>query len=263
MPKQTFGGDDDTDDTQPQQPVKRLDLSRYSIAPDINIRDVFWQIMNNYATKTDSKELLKQYAMDRFALIRIAVGAIDNQKNSISGLTPASVSRYIFMMLIDAGWNDTFQLFMEECKNTKGSATKHVIAAMKKIMDIELYKDKLIACLRVMLRSRDGSDAALFYIAQVKNELLSSHLKSELVILARGDIGANQHNAIESISILMNDEQVRKTMVILLSHWDDETRFHVAELLEDCKDETVITAAKRRAEIEANQKVKAVLEKIK
>ena len=47
MPKETFGGDDDEE--VPQEETKKLNLSKYSTGPDLNIKDIFWEVITSYS----------------------------------------------------------------------------------------------------------------------------------------------------------------------------------------------------------------------
>lgn len=262
QPKQTFGGDDDDVEYIEEEKPKKLDLSKYSPPPDKNIREVFWQVMGAYATKSDVKKLLQKLEEERFALTRVAVGILDNPKSSMSGLSPGFIARYTLMMLLDAEWEFAFELFLGECKKTRGKAVEYIIQAMKKLMAVDIYKEKLVTQLKAMVRGRESSDFALRYIAELADKEVIMQMKSELTILARGDIGENQENAIKALSLIKNDEQVKKTFIVLLSHWDENVRLQIAEVLEKSKDDAVIETAKRRLKTEIDPRIKRILMKI-
>ncbi|MBI2079710.1 hypothetical protein HYT84_03025, partial [Candidatus Micrarchaeota archaeon] len=60
-PQQAFGGDDDSGKAPPLEQNKKLDLRKYINKPDLNIRDLFWTIMEAYKKKQDVKEQLRTF----------------------------------------------------------------------------------------------------------------------------------------------------------------------------------------------------------
>ena len=114
MPKEAFGGDDDSSSPAPEEKKRKLDLSRFSKGQDMNIRSLFWEIVEAYL---DGKppENFSELENDRLALVRAAVGALSRPSPMHARLTPADLSRYALMMLLDAGWQDALAEFLEEC----------------------------------------------------------------------------------------------------------------------------------------------------
>ncbi len=261
MPDQTFGGDDD--ESLPPEEIKKPKLDKYGLAPDANIRDVFWGIMGSYAaTKKPGREL-SELNNDRFALIRVAATVLDNPQSEHYGLSPSFVARYSLMMLLDAGWADALSEFMQDCRESRGKADTHLLTAFRYVWKEERYQAPLSGNFREMLRSRHGAPIALHYLAKLKNRQLSEALKRELIILARGDVGENQINAIMSASLLLDDEGVRKSITVLLAHWDVDVRMLAAELLLREKGKPdVKSAVNKRMTIEQNDEVKKALSKI-
>ena len=258
MAKQTFGGDDDDEEEVPVEEKKKpLDLSRYSTGPDVNIREVFWAILGSYATKKEPGVDLKTLEIDRFAIVRVAIGALDRPSPLYASMTPNYIARYTMMMLLDAGWSDGFVEFLEECLHRN---KKSIIVALRKLCTGE-YKDSIIENLRAMLRYRENSETVLKYLSELDNKEVVVALKKELIILARGDIGENQLNAISALSIL-EDEDVTKTMIVLLSHWDEAARMGAAEVLAKSKSDEARSAAKKRLDQESDPQIIKLLQKI-
>jgi hypothetical protein len=257
MAKQTFGGDDDDEEIPVEEKKKPLDLSKYSTGPDVNIREVFWTILGSYATKKEPGVDLKTLEMDRFALVRVAIGALDRPSPLYARITPNYIARYTLMMLIDAGWADGFVEFLEECLHRN---KKSVILALRKLCTDE-YKDSVIERLQAMLRFRENSETALKYLNELNVKEVVVALKKELIILARGDIGENQLNAISALSIL-DSEDVTKTMIVLLSHWDESARMAAAQVLSKSKSEDAKAAAKKRLGQESDPEIIRLLQKI-
>jgi hypothetical protein len=257
MAKQTFGGDDDDEEVPVEEKKKVLDLSRYSTGPDVNIRDVFWAILGSYATKKEPGIDLSTLEMDRFALVRVAVGALDRPSPLHARMTPNYIARYTLMMMLDAGWIDGFVEFLEECLHRN---KRSIVIALRKL-SADKYKDPVIDNLRAMLRYRENSETALKYLSDLGVKDIIVALKKELIILARGDIGENQLNAIGALSIL-DDEDVTKTMIVLLSHWDEAARMAAARILEKGKSKEAKAAAEKRLEEESDPQIKLILQKI-
>lgn len=257
MAKQTFGGDDD-EEAPTEEKKQRLDLSKFSAGPDVNPRELFWNIISSYAAKKGPGVDLGGLEMERFALVRVAIGALDRPSPLHASLTPNYIARYTLMMVLDAGWQDCFVEFLEECQTRQ---KKSVVLALKKLGDEDVYAEKTISFLRTMLRHRESSESALRYIKELNVIRVVQELKKELIILARGDIGENQLNAISALSYLRDDD-VLKTMIVLLSHWDDAARMTAAEILLKMKNEDARTAAKKRLDSESDPQIRKILEKI-
>jgi len=69
-------------------------------------------------------------------------------------------------------------------------------------------------------------------------------------------------NAMAGMSVIKNDDEVKKTLISILSHWDEEARYNAADILNGMKDDEVREAAKKRKDIEPNQEIKELLEKL-
>ncbi|HID73165.1 TPA: hypothetical protein EYP38_04435 [Candidatus Micrarchaeota archaeon] len=263
MPDQTFGGDDDDSGGYVEEPKKLKDLHKYGLSPDKNIRDVFWDIMGSYAaTKKPSRELA-ELDNDRFALVKVAVTVLENPQSQHYGLSPLFVARYSMMMMLDADWNDSFGEFLEGCKESRGRAATHILSSFKYLWRETEYQPKIIEYFRSMLRSRRGAPTALHFTARLKNRELIQGLKRELVILARGDVGENQMNAIAALALLSADPDVIKTLQVLLAHWDSEVRRLAATCLLAHKGENdVKLTAQKRLMAEQNEDVKKILKKL-
>ncbi len=259
MPKETFGGDDDEEAPEEK---KKLGLEKFELSPDVNIRDLFWRIMGSYAATKKPGIELASLEHDRFALMRSAVSVLSNPDSMQYGLSPRFVSIYSMMMMLDAGWKDIFMQFLELSLDKKLKIADHVKGALKKMVLQERYKERLYSYLGEMLRKSGTSPVALRHIADIDEQELSQSLKKELIIFARGDIGENQQNAIRAISVIKDDSDVRKSFIILLSHWDKEARMAAANALKDSKDEDVKKAAAKRLETETDEQVKKVLRRI-
>ncbi|MBU0531963.1 hypothetical protein KKB44_00550 [Candidatus Micrarchaeota archaeon] len=259
MPKETFGGDDEGGGGGEE--IKKLDLSKFGLAPDTNIRDVFWKIMASYAATKKPGVDLATLQQDRFALMRVALSVLSSPHIQHYGLPPKFISEYSIMMMVDGAWEDALFKFLEK-SSEKRSLMEEVKQPLDKLLTKEGYKERLFDCFTKMLRKRDTVATGLSYVAEVKNADLARAMKKELVILARGDIGENQKIAIRLISLIKEDEDVKKSLIILLSHWDVGARLAAAEALEGIKDDAVKKAAELRMKNESDGKVKKILERI-
>jgi HEAT repeat protein len=166
-------------------------------------------------------------------------------------------------MIADGGWKDAFAEFLVKGAEGGHGMREEMVQALKRLLASEKYRQGIVECLTSMLRGRGGSGVALSYIAGLESEELSRALKKELMIIARGDIGENQQNAIKAIAAMKQDEDVRKSLIILLSHWDASARLAAAEVLEGLSSEPdVRAAAEKRLNSESDEDVKRVLQKI-
>jgi hypothetical protein len=257
MPRETFGGDDEGDEGEE---VKKLDLSKYGLAPDVNIRDTFWKIMASYATAKKPGVDLSTLEQDRFALMRVALSVLSRPHHEEYGLAPKFTARYTMMMILDAGWGDVLGQFIEKGQDTPSG--NDVRNALRNVLSQDRYREELTVYFTKMLRGRGTVEATVSFLAELKDPDLARAMKKELVILARGDIGTNQLNAIRVISLIREDETVKKSLLALLTHWDEDARLAAANALEGMEDGEVKEAAKRRLKRETSGEVIKVLERI-
>lgn len=257
MPKEAFGGDEGGGGNEDK---KKPGLSKFGLTPDVNIRDVFWKIMDSYAATKKPGLELSSLEHDRFALMRVALSVLSSQHGEYYGIAPKFVVTYTIMMMIDAGWKDAFIEFLEKAHESRGNVVDSISLSLKDLLMQEEYKKILMEHFSGMVRSRHTNTVALAYIAQINNVELAASMKKELIILARGDIGQNQLNAIKIISEMKTDEEVKKSLIILLSHWDAEARLAAANALNEVSgDNEVRNAAKKRFEMETDPEVKKIL----
>jgi len=260
MPKETFGGDDDSE-APAEEKKRKLDLSRYSKGPDKNIRELFWSIIGSYGAKKGQVPDFSGLENDRFALVRVAISALNNPSPLQIRLTPGHISRYTLMMMLDAEWQDCFTEFLEDA-SAREYQMKAVLAGLKKVEGDLAYSRRLVESLRMMLRQHETSGMALKYVAELRSSKMTEELKKELTIFARGDIGQNQLNAMAALSVVPHDPEVIKTMSLLLSHWDEAARKAAADFLLKNRSAEGDAAAERRLEKETDPLVRAVLERI-
>lgn len=260
MPKEAFGGDDEG--STPPEEKKKMGLHRFGLSPDTNIRDVFWKIMGSYAATKKPGMEFSEIENERFSLMRVGISVLSNEQSEQYGLSPRFVAIYLIMMLIDGGWQDAFSEFLERGYDAKRHARDEIAQAMKKLITQEKYREEIQSKLSTMLRGKSSASVALAYLAMIESSELSRAMKKELLIIARGDIGDNQMNAIKAISLLKEEEDVKKSLIVLLSHWDAQARLAAAEVLSEMgQDREVKNAALKKLEGETDPDVKAYLRK--
>ncbi|MEM4359539.1 MAG: HEAT repeat domain-containing protein [Candidatus Bilamarchaeaceae archaeon] len=261
MGKQTFGGDDEGGEAaeQPQKPK----LSKFELAPDTNVRDVFWRVMASYATTKKpgiEPEELYEY---RFAFVKIALSLLERREGRYYGMSNQLIVRYLLMLFLDNGWNDAAQKMLEELKEGRQNSWIPLIHSLRQLLKVERYKESTIELLRTMIRNTDVYPVALFYILALKNKEVITRLKKELYIFARGDIEENQMNAINALALLNDDSEVIGMMLSLLSHWNTEVRRAAAEGLKGMKlNEDAVRAIESKVAVENDEETKRTLEKI-
>lgn len=259
MAKQTFGGDDDTEYVDEEE-KKKPKLSKFELEPDYNIRDMLWKILGSYAaTKTPGIDLSKM-TEHRFALEKSAVSVLEGRRSHFYGLSPQFVSRYSIMMFVDGGWNDAFIAFICDAKEGKGGIWKPVVQALKNLLSKEKYGGEITEILRIAIRDAKIYPCILFYLPKLKDKRLVEKVRRELNIYARGEMEENQMNALDAISLLEGDEEVKKIMLALLRHWDVKVRKKAAEKLKGMKlEHRDIELIKARAEAEPDKDIKNIL----
>lgn len=260
MPKETFGGDDEGGEGA-EEKIKP-ELSKFGLSPDTNIRDVFWKIMGSYAATKKPGVDLSARGHDRFALMRVAISVLSRPHGDRHGLSPRFIANYTLMMLMDGGWRDALAEFLERCSEEKLGVMDSIRLSLKKLLANERYGQQLKEYFTRALRRRETVSVALSYLAELDSPELARALKTELVILARGDIGQNQLNAIKAISPIKDDGEIRKSLMILLSHWDTEARLAAATALAGTKDEDAKKAAAKRLEAETEPRIKKILKRM-
>jgi hypothetical protein len=83
------------------------------------------------------------------------------------------------------------------------------------------------------------------------------------LIIARGDIGENQLNAIKALSPIIDDADVKSSLIIVLSHWDAQARLAACGALMGTKgDKDVQAVASKRLPLETDEEAKRMLKKL-
>ncbi len=260
--KQAFGGDDDSGGNQQPQQAKKLDLKKYASKPDMNIRDIFWDIMANYAMKKKiSREELNALQHERIPLIRIALNVIENPQSAYFGLSRNLTALYSLMMILDAGWEDAFEQLVVKSYEHKQKLVAQVSAALNKALEEENYKNAIVASFKKMIRNSDSVQAVLAYLSKVENKELLDAVKKEAIIVARSDIEKNQHYAMSVLAKIIDDE-CKGILIGLITHWDPETREMAIKLLKKEKDHRITDVAKRQLAIETEPGIKKALSRI-
>jgi len=261
MGKQTFGGDDDTEYTDEDQP-KKLKLSKFELGPDYNIRDRFWKILGSYAaTKTPGIDL-KKVESQRIGFVKVAVSVIESRKSAFYGLSPQFVARYTLMMVLDGNWEDAFIEFIKDAKESRGEAWKSVVQALKHLLATEKYRNRITEYFKTVIRRSDAYPYVLFYLPKIKDEGLMKELKREISIFARGDTDENQMNAIEALALLSDEEDVKNVLLNLMNHWDVNIRSKVADVIKGMQmDEKMTKFLKSKIETEPDEKIKQILKR--
>jgi len=261
MPKEAFGGGDEGGG--PPEEKKRLGLDRFGLSPDTNIRDVFWKIMGSYAATKKPGVELSTLEHDRFALMRVALSILSRDGKEHFGLSPRFITVYTIMMLLDGGWKDALEEFLSEGADEGGETIKIIAAALVKLFDNEQYKQSMGALFTEMLRGRGMAAVGLAYLPLMKNPELVRSCRTELMILAKGDIGQNQLNAIRAITLIREEEDIKRTLILLLSHWDVDARAASAEALQGMTGDAVVReAASRRLASESDEEIKKILQRL-
>lgn len=260
MPKETFsGGDGDGADSAKKKPA----LGKFGLAPDTNIRDVFWRIMASYMAARKPGEDLRALGHDRISLVRVALSVLNGPNPGHSGMSPRFITLYTMTMLLDAGWDDALIEFLAGGFE-KPKARKDIAHVLGRMQENGGHAKRLAECLTAMLRNRETNSTALAYVAEVGSETLALGVKKELIIFARGDIGENQRNAIKAAALIRDDPDVRKSLIVLLSHWDAEARLAAADALAGSKDAggELARAVEKRIAEETDERVKQALKRI-
>ena len=266
MPRQSFNGDDDdsgSDIAVPSAPRKKLPFDKFTSTPDSNLRDRFWSIMDSYAENEKSGINLASLEADRFALINIAISVISSPHSSQYGISLRFICAHTIRMLVDGGWTDAFDDFLVRCFDSGGKTFELVISSIRSLIENEHVNYIFSERFAVMLRDRQNNMIGLTYLAKIANPKLSSVLRKELLIFAKGDIGENQLNALHALSVLPEDIEVKKCLIQLLSHWDTDARLSAIKFLHEFKnDDEIISVCRNRLSVETDPAICNILSKI-
>lgn len=261
MAKQAFGGDDDTEYVEEEEP-KKLKLSKFELAPDYNIRDLLWKILGSYEESGKPGVELSKFKEHRFALEKAAISVLEGRRSHFYGLSPQFVARYSMMMCIDGEWNDAFMNFICDAKESKVQSWRSVVLALKHLISAEGYGTKITGLFVNEIRNPKKYPCILFYIPKIKDAGLAENLKRELSIFARGEMEENQMNALDAVTLLEEDTEVKNILISLLRHWDVKVRKKAAEKLKNLKlNKNDIEIIEKRMEAEPDKNIKNMLKR--
>lgn len=257
------GGDDDSSDSV-QETQKKLDLRKFVNKPDLNIRDLFWTIILAYASNENVKGPLKDFSGQRMALLRVAVSVIQQpEKYLTEEIELNDVAGYTLRMIFDEGWIDVFAALLSNTYNLKDGVNFPLVIAMKKLCENEAYLLRMGEFSKEIILDDHETEAMLAYLAELNDQRVSERLKKEITILASEGIDQVQHYAMFALKPLVEkDEKVQAMIIKLMDSWDDETRRIAASILCEVKNDKTIHAAKKQLELEDNEEIKELLNKI-
>lgn len=259
--KQSHGGDD-TDSGAAPQPMKKPSLKKFASMPDINIRDVFWRIMAEYASKQGQGVDPAPYEEMRSSLIRIALSVLENPASAYHGLSPAFTALYTLTLVLDGHWEDMFIALLDGTAPATSKGRKPLGRAMFRLLAHQQYRAQLTQYIELAIKEPSSTSIVLEYLVEIGDPALIAALRKWLLVIAQTDIEANQIYAISALSSLPMDSEIRNLFLRLLSHWDPQTRKAIAMLLGQRKDAQIIAEAKRQLAVETDEEVKSLLQRI-
>lgn len=261
-PKQTHGGDDDGSGSAPQEePKKKISLSRFESQPDMNIRDAFWAIMAAYSSKGSMKQEIKKFDHSKTALVRIALGVLDNPESAYYGLSLNFTALYTLMMVLDGEWKEEFAELLSRSHADK-TGVKSIAIALKKLQSNKEYREQLLEYLKATMLEPEHTECVLAYIAETKDKIFVEALKKEILIIAKTDVDMPQRYAMKCLSLIKDQSDVFAALAQLIMHWDEETRRYAAFVLKDAVDDTLYRMAKAQLGVETDEEIKKLLTKI-
>jgi predicted DNA binding protein len=263
MANQTFGGDDDSSSVPKQEKKKKIPIDKFGLDPDSNLKDEFLKIMASYSATKKPGVNLSDIEGHKYALTNIALSIVLSPHPPYYGITAKFIVQYTITMTLDGNWEDCFISFIEKAKNREDKFPKYIISAIKTICSQEVYRNKIISIFSQMLRDRNLDTIALYFIAKLKNPIVTNAIKKELIILAKGGIGEDQLNAIESVAQITEDGEVKKALITLLSHWDSETRLAAVEAIKKIKDDQEVkNTIIKRIDLETDPQIIKLLKRL-
>ncbi|MEM3422601.1 MAG: HEAT repeat domain-containing protein [Candidatus Bilamarchaeaceae archaeon] len=259
MPKQTHGGDDDSEYASGSE--EKPKLGKFELGPDRNIRDVFWEIIEKKKEKKEiDEELLKLAYEQRFTFISIVKSIIERKSSKKYGISTAKLLEMIFSLFLNNNWKDAVLGALIEFQE-KEWLSEELLKYLKQALNKD-QKEKLIEFFKEVIRNPNFYPVGLFYIAYLENKELAMSVKRELKIFAQGDSIENQLRAIEGLRIAGDEESV-EVILSLLSNWDVSIRRAAAENLSKVKlTESAVEKIKNHLEKETDEETKKTLRRI-
>jgi|SRR3989344_914022 len=260
--KQTHGGDDTGDEMPPPAEAKKPSLGKYAFAPDVNIRDIFWKIMDEYAARKGKEVDVGRYTGMRTALVRIACSVLKNPESAYHGLSLNLTAQYTLAMVLDGQWEDMFVVLLGENAGSSKKIRSRLIRGFEKLLVQEKYRTRITEYFQHAIKKGENAGPMLLCIAEIEDSTLVDALKKWILVIAQTDIETNQIYAISALAIRKDDPEVKQLFIRLLSHWDPQTRKAIAAFLGKRTDAETAAAAQRQLPLETDPEVKKLLEKI-
>lgn len=260
QPKQHHGGDDDSSGGDAEKP-KKPRLTKFGLLPDLNVRDTLGKIIDAYSLGSKPPLIKEDVENQRLLLSRTAISTVFLTQNEYHGIDMVTIAEYVIRMFLDFEWVEELGELIDS-SHIKMKTSERVAKAIKNLLAASEYRQKIVDLFLSYIRSKEFGSSALEYVSLIGDIELINAMKKELLIIARGDIGKNQANAISALSNLKN-EDIKKMLIGLLTHWDVDARYAAARALLKFKEETdVKEAATRRLNMESEVAIIKILTKI-
>jgi len=170
MPKQTYGGDDDTEYVEEKE--ARPKLERFSLQPDKNARDLFWKVIEAKAGKREpSKEDAAQARAHRFVFVGIYLSLLKGKGPTMYGVSRRSLSRYVMEFLMDVDAEDALLVVLAEALNEERLADT-IAAVLKQTIKKGRYRQKIFEFFKRSMRKAADYPVVLSYLPKITGRRL-------------------------------------------------------------------------------------------
>ncbi|MBN2121862.1 hypothetical protein JW721_02295 [Candidatus Micrarchaeota archaeon] len=208
----------------PAPPEDIVKMSRYKIASDENPRDVFWRLVEAYKEGEKFGELAVQYPELQEALVNIGCSVLEEEPRGYRVRASKTViANALFAMVVAGGWKDSLERLLSNLYQRKKGPEVNMLVAFGNAF--ATHPAVVGEWLKELLGSERPSEEVLSYVLHAGDADMVRFLRGELLNIARTEINEPQVFAMESLGILLpDDEDARKLFVQMMDDWDEETK---------------------------------------
>jgi hypothetical protein len=220
-----------------------------------NTSDIFWSAVKAYVEGGEDAAIDKIKGDDPHIIQNIAVKHLTDSKSVMFAQVTRGTLAYIVLRLL-------FRLGCTDCiKNLirDSSGSIYMTVGLSRFIEEVKAAEGIV---RELIADEDAGLEMLKALKKASPETVSAFL-GQIKEVARNDIGEKQYMALGMLAEYANDSDVKSIFAGFLDDWDIEVRKIAAlALMTAKKDKEISDAAARALELETDETVKALLQKL-
>ncbi|MEM4272434.1 MAG: hypothetical protein QXH30_02495 [Candidatus Bilamarchaeaceae archaeon] len=222
---------DSKEEKPPSAPDEIVKLSKYKISSDANPREIFWAMVKACKEGGDVETLAKRHSGIREALVNIGCSVLKEESKAYRvKLTRAKLANCLFSMIVLGRWGDVLERAFSHLYERKKGPDLNMLLAFGE--GFSRHRSVVGPWLKQIITADRPPEAALSYIANAGDREMILDLRAELLNIARTEINEPQLYAMESLSVLLaEDNEVVKLFLDMMDDWDLETKQLALETL--------------------------------